>query len=145
MPVDDPVTPGELSRRFDGLDRRLDQLSDLVSKLPSADLVATQMGRTADRVTQNERDIATLTGVIDRLSRALEVEREARHAELAQLEKTIMAATETRRGEIAAEREARRAEIATFQASQGTWVRWLLAGVVAALGSGVAQAFGWRG
>ncbi len=131
----DQPTPGELSRRFDDLARRIDRLAESVAKLPTADLIAIQLGRVGDRVSQLERGLDAeraaresssreVMAAIQRITDALDQERKARSDAIDQEQKDRQAAIEFEKARV------------------GTWFRWLAGGVVAALGTTVAQVFG---
>ena len=127
MSADDEPTTGELTRRFDGVERRLELLADAIAKLPSADLIATQQMRVSDRVSQNERDIASIRATIDKLAEVLAGEKEARRIALETAERT------------------RRVEMDAEKARIGTWFRWLAGILAPVVGAVVALLAGIRG
>jgi hypothetical protein len=136
MTIDEP-TPGELFRRLDALDRRIEQLAESVAHLPSSDLVATQQGRIIDRVDQVERDVAKLTALVEALTLALGTERDTRNA-------AISAEEKARREQVEAEARTRNTQLADEKARLGRWFRWAVSFGGLSAGGVVLQLLGWR-
>ena len=111
----DEPTNAELARGINRIERSVEALTIVVSTLPTKDIVALQQTNITQRVGELDGEI-----------------------------KRVALLTESNAAAIAAEREARRAAIEAEKARFGVWIRWILAGLATAIGSGLASLLSGR-